>query len=454
MRFPITFILCLLTSAALAADAPDPGAAQLERGFHETVHPFVKSYCFQCHSGAKPKGDFDLSSYSTAEAAAKDYRRWELMAERLDAKEMPPDEAKRHPAAAESRLVIDWIQSVRRYEAKKNAGDPGPVFARRLSNAEYDYTIRDLIGVDLRPAQHFPIDPANQAGFDNSSESLTMTPSLVKKYLEAARLVSDHLVFTTDGFEFAPHPVVADTDCDKYCVNRIIHFYQRQCTDYAKYFEAAWRYKNREALGRPWTTLNDIATEAGVSPKYLATIWSTLTGSTEDIGPTRHLQAMWRELPAGGQNQAAVANRGCEKDARFRVEPAGSACPACRQSRSCRHQQRLAARGVVERSATRRQPDEILRRCAQARARVATEGFAGSAGDGNSNRPGCRRPIRGNVRTILRNIPRCFRRLRTCADLSRSQNAKRDDRPLAQRRLSQSDGLFPRRWSALQAPAQ
>ena len=128
------------------------------------MHPFVKSYCFECHSGAKPKGDFDLSSYSTAEAAAKDYRRWELMAERLDAKEMPPDEAKRHPAAAESRLVIDWIQSVRRYEAKKNAGDPGPVFARRLSNAEYDYTIRDLIGVDLRPAQHFPIDPANRGG--------------------------------------------------------------------------------------------------------------------------------------------------------------------------------------------------------------------------------------------------------------------------------------------------
>ncbi len=265
MRFPIAIILCLFTSAALAADAPDPGADQLERGFRETVHPFVKSYCFECHSGTKPKGDVDLSSYSSAEAAAKDYRRWELMAERLDAKEMPPDEAKRHPAPAESRLVIDWIQSVRRFEAKKNAGDPGPVFARRLSNAEYDYTIRDLIGVDLRPAQHFPVDPANEAGFDNSSESLTMTPSLVKKYLEAARLVSDHLVFTTDGLEFAPHPVVADTDCDKYCVNRIIDFYQRQCTDYAKYFEAAWRFKNRAALRRSQATLNDTAAEAGVS---------------------------------------------------------------------------------------------------------------------------------------------------------------------------------------------
>jgi hypothetical protein len=59
------------------------------------------------------------------------------------------------------------------------------VLARRLSNAEYDYTIRDLTGVDIRPTREFPVDPANQAGFDNSGESLAMSPALVKKYLDA-----------------------------------------------------------------------------------------------------------------------------------------------------------------------------------------------------------------------------------------------------------------------------
>ena len=29
---------------------------------------------------------------------------------------------------------------------RKNAGDPGLVLVRRLSNAEYNYTIRDLTG--------------------------------------------------------------------------------------------------------------------------------------------------------------------------------------------------------------------------------------------------------------------------------------------------------------------
>ncbi len=72
--------------------------------------------------------------------------------------------------------MIDWIQAVRAEEARKNAGDPGMVLARRLSNAEYNYTIRDLTGEDLQPTREFPVDPANPAGFDNSGESLTMSP--------------------------------------------------------------------------------------------------------------------------------------------------------------------------------------------------------------------------------------------------------------------------------------
>src|SRR5205085_12550424 len=148
----------------------------------------------------------------------------------------PPERAKEHPPAERRREVVAWIRAVRASEAKRTAGDPGPVPARRLSNAEYDYTVRDLTGADIRPTQEFPVDPANEAGFDNSAESLAMSPALVKKYLEAARRLSEHVVLTPDGLGFAPHPMLADTDRDKYCVHRIIDFYQRQRTDYADYF--------------------------------------------------------------------------------------------------------------------------------------------------------------------------------------------------------------------------
>ena len=58
-----------------------------------------------------------------------------------------------------------------------------------------------------------------------------MSPALVKKYLEAARHVADHVVLKPDGFVFAPHPAVTDTDRDKYCVKRIIDFYKRHDVD-------------------------------------------------------------------------------------------------------------------------------------------------------------------------------------------------------------------------------
>src|SRR5262249_13985664 len=153
------------------------------------VQPFLKTYCVSCHSGTKPKSDLDLNAFTTLESVAKDHARWVLVLDRLKAGDMPPDDADSQPTDKARQKIIAWIENVRALEARSSACDPGIVVPRRLSNAEYDYTIRDLTGFDLRPTKEFPVDPANEAGFDNSGESLTMSPALVKKYLEAARLV-------------------------------------------------------------------------------------------------------------------------------------------------------------------------------------------------------------------------------------------------------------------------
>jgi len=183
------------------------------------------------------------------------------------------------------------------------------VLARRLSNAEYNYTVRDLTGVDLQPTREFPVDPTNQAGFDNSGESLVMSPALMNKYLQAARLVANHMVLAPGGIAFAPHPVLVDTDRDKYCVQRIVDFYQRQPTDYADYFLAAWRYKHRAALGKPGATLASVAADSKVSPPYLATIWQALE-KREEVGPLAKLQAQFRALPAPRGRQPELARPG------------------------------------------------------------------------------------------------------------------------------------------------
>ena len=305
----LAFLGVLMWSGASGANTP--ARLQLEQRFTGTIRPFMQSYCISCHGKNKPQAQLDITSYTSLASVTRDYAHWSLMMEKLTAKQMPPPNIGKQPSSSQREAVVAWIRDVRQYEAQRNAGDPGPVLARRLSNAEYDYTIRDLTGQDLRPTREFPVDPANQEGFDNSGESLTLSSVLMKKYVGAAKEIADHIALTSRGLEFASHPVLAETDRDKYCILRIVDFYKRQPTDFADYFQAAWRYRHRTALGFPNTTLQTVAASAKVSPRYLATVWDTLTLPGEKVGPIARLQAMWNALPAPDKGNSDAARPGC-----------------------------------------------------------------------------------------------------------------------------------------------
>ena len=76
-------------------------------------------------------------------------------------------------------------------------GIPARCWRTGLSNSEYNYTIRDLTGADIRPTREFPVDPANQAGFDNTGETLGMSPALVQQIPGSG---------TGSGRSSGPHP--------------------------------------------------------------------------------------------------------------------------------------------------------------------------------------------------------------------------------------------------------
>jgi len=297
--------ICTALAFLCFSAVPVFSAPPLDHQFTQVVQPFLNQYCVACHSGKAPAGSLDLKAYGTFDSVVRDYLRWDVVHDKLAAGQMPPKQMPQ-PSPEARKQVVEWIHNVRSTEAKKNAGDPGPILARRLSNAEYDYTIRDLTGVDIQPAREFPVDPANQAGFDNSGESLSMSPALLNKYLQAARAVGDRMVLTPDGFDFAPFPMLVETDREKYAIQRIVDFYKRQPTDYADYFEAAWRYKNRLALGKPTATLASVATDAKISPKYLPVVWGILEDQTDEVGPVLKLRTMWRALPAPGADSQAL----------------------------------------------------------------------------------------------------------------------------------------------------
>lgn len=289
------WVFCLAALHLLTLVGGANAAMVGESGFQSRVLPFLDSYCLDCHSGEESKAKFDLSGYTNLDSVVRDHGHWKHVLDRLEAGDMPPKK-KRQPSPVDRKFVIDWIKALRKQEAERNAGDPGIVLARRLSNAEYDYTIRDLTGVDIRPTREFPIDPANEAGFDNSGESLTLSPALLKKYLGAARLISEHLVLKSDGIGFAGHPVVTNTDRDKFCVQRIIQFYQRQETNLAEYFFAAWETKQ-----------GNNPSNSKLSPKYLKTIRKLLEGKKHHLGPIASLRQQWQEMPVNEMDARRVS---------------------------------------------------------------------------------------------------------------------------------------------------
>ena len=306
-----TFLVLL---ASVTACAPARAAAKLplDQQFQQTVRPYLAKHCIGCHSGQNPAAQFDLKAYTAMDSVARDYPRWALVMERLEAKDMPPKPMAAPPPEA-SHEVIGWIQAVRAAEIKKSAGDPGLVTARRLNNAEYNYSVRDLTGHDLQVTKEFPVDPANPAGFDNSGESLTMSSALLNKYLQAARVVGNHMVLSPQTIDFSPNPMLVETDREKYSIQRIIRFYFSQPTKYADYFEAAWRFKHRTTLGKPKATLATVAAEAKISPKYLQMIYPLL-GEPGALGPVWKLQKMWLALPLPAQSDALRAKCGEMQD--------------------------------------------------------------------------------------------------------------------------------------------
>jgi hypothetical protein len=290
----------------------------LDRQFEQTVRPYVAKYCQGCHSGQTPAAQFDLKGYTSMETVTQDFPRWNQVMERLTAKEMPPKPMPAPPAEV-SEQVISWIRAVRAEEMRKSAGDPGPVLARRLSNAEYNYTIRDLTGQDMQVTREFPVDPSNTAGFDNSGESLTMSPALLNKYLQAARAVANRMVLTPDSIDFAPYPMLVETDREKYAIQRIVAFYFRQPTNYADYFQAAWRYRYRAALGKPGLTLARIAADSGLSAKYLPMVWEILHDK-DAVGPILKLQTMFDGLPTPAADELELVKWKCTEMSDFVVK--------------------------------------------------------------------------------------------------------------------------------------
>lgn len=155
--------------------------------FAKHVMPLIAKNCVSCHGKQNPAAGVVLVGYKDAASVLKGRGVWEKVSSNISAGHMPPPGSP--PLTHEERdLIVGWIDATIS-QADCNLDDPGRVTMRRLNRVEYNNTIRDLTGLDLKPADDFPSDDVGY-GFDNIGDVLSISPLLMDKYLLAAEKIS------------------------------------------------------------------------------------------------------------------------------------------------------------------------------------------------------------------------------------------------------------------------
>lgn len=180
-------VLAALLLAGLPALADDSAL-----DFQRDVKPVLEAYCIRCHGPETRTAGIDFQSIGPQGDAAQRRDVWLRVIRVLREREMPP--AAPFPNEAERITVADWADEALRTIDWSKVRNPGHAVIPRLNRTEYDNTIRDLTGLDLRPARHFPADGAGNSGFDNDRAGLFVSPLLMEKYMEAAHEVADALI--------------------------------------------------------------------------------------------------------------------------------------------------------------------------------------------------------------------------------------------------------------------
>ena len=270
------------------------------------VRTLLGEYCNKCHSTEEQKGDLDLERFRSMKDVMKDAEVWEKVQEQMELGEMPPKD-KPQLKAEERAKLSSWIQQTLETAARQHEGDPGPVVLRRLNNAEYANTLRDLTGVpSLDPVAEFPADSAAGEGFMNTGNALVMSPALLSKYLDAARDAARHAVLLPAGIGWARS--ISSRDWTEERLAAIRGFYARYTVNgggtalnlqgiqfdtkdggvlpLEKYLSASLSVRE----GKPTA---EAAQTAGVNAKYLTLLTDALKGSAPSplLDP---LRALWK----------------------------------------------------------------------------------------------------------------------------------------------------------------
>jgi mono/diheme cytochrome c family protein len=181
---------------ALLLLAPQDKKPEDPMSFDRSIRPLLQTYCYRCHNAEQHKADVNLAKDENPRLIAQNRKTWQTVMEVLGQKQMPPKKEKQ-PSDAQRQQILAFLQKTLGALDCGDARDPGKPVVRRLNRAEYDNSILELTGLNLRLSEGFSPD-ATGYGFDTIAEALAVSPVLVEQYHEAARKVLAEVIDRKD----------------------------------------------------------------------------------------------------------------------------------------------------------------------------------------------------------------------------------------------------------------
>jgi len=176
----LTIISVVVSYAQTGKQAPQvAGSASAQR-------ELLDKYCVTCHNSKVKTGGLALDKLDLAHVG-ENAEVWEKAVRKVRAGMMPPLGLPR-PTPAAYQGLAEWLENeLDRSAASKPSFVPPGI--HRVNRTEYANAIRDVLALEIDPAEFLPVDDSSY-GFDNVAGSLGISPALVEGFMSAAGKVS------------------------------------------------------------------------------------------------------------------------------------------------------------------------------------------------------------------------------------------------------------------------
>ncbi len=203
-RIIIVGSLLILASITQAVQQPRAGSASAPASQTPAAAPgpamptaeqagtIVKTYCAGCHNSTAKVGGLALDALNL-DSVPKDAEIWEKVDRKLRGRLMPPPGAKQ-PDQKEVDSLASFLET--RLDASSGGPRAGHVSIQRLSRTEYIAAVKALVGVEVKTRDILPQD-VSVDGFDNIASGMSVSPTFVEQYVEAARVIAKQAVGST-----------------------------------------------------------------------------------------------------------------------------------------------------------------------------------------------------------------------------------------------------------------